>query len=160
LIETVIRNLQQDDGPIAAEIFFDAVRNGTNTYYSQREREAWSGPAPDPAHWTRLLTALGGYVAEVGREPVGFMTLSSTAVIDFAFVKSSAAGQGIGQRLYDHIEKTARTAQHQELQAQVSLAARPFFERNGWRVIKQERVERRGIPLTRFRMCKALDKRA
>ena len=35
-----------------------------------------------------------------------------------------------------------------------SITARPFFERRGWRVVKEQRVERRGVALTNFVMEK------
>ena len=36
----------------------------------------------------------------------------------------------------------------------VSITARPFFEKRGYRVVKEQQVERRGIRLTNFVMEK------
>ena len=33
-----------------------------------------------------------------------------------------------------------------------SITARPFFERRGWHVVKEQQVERRGVLLTNFVM--------
>lgn len=35
-----------------------------------------------------------------------------------------------------------------------SITARPFFEKRGYRVVKEQQVERRGIRLTNFVMKK------
>jgi hypothetical protein len=55
------------------------------------------------------------------------------------------------------LEAAAHAAGAVELGAGVSLSARRNFERAGFQVRAEERVQRNGVSLARFRMRKPLD---
>ena len=77
------------------------------------------------------------------------------------------AGDGYLDRLYVHRDHQGRgiaTALCDSLEAgcgvpcfttHASLTARPFFERRGYRVVRAQQVERRGVLLPNFVMEKA-----
>uniref|UniRef100_UPI003559443B GNAT family N-acetyltransferase n=1 Tax=Salipiger bermudensis TaxID=344736 RepID=UPI003559443B len=88
--------------------------------------------------------------------PLGLMTLVAPGHIDLAFVRPSAAGQGIGAELLAALTQIARASGARELTADVSKAARPFFERHGFYVLRQQSVIRRGVALINYAMQKPL----
>ena len=49
------------------------------------------------------------------------------------------------------LERAADTA---GLTTHASITARPFFEKRGWQVVKEQQVERRGVLLTNYIMKK------
>jgi putative acetyltransferase len=155
-----IRPICDTDGEIAASIFFDAVHAGTREYYTHEQREAWGGTAPDPAAWDDRLRGMDGFVAELDGSPVGFMTIDRGGYIDLAFVMPSVAGTGVGWQLYGAVERSAREFGATRLTTQASRKARPFFERQGWTVEREQTAVRRGVELTNFRMWKQLTSEA
>ncbi len=151
-----IRKLTPEDGAIAARIFFDAVHIGTADVYTRKERDAWAGTRPDPSRWAERIGGLEGYVAEDDGVPVGFMTIDASGFIDLAFVAPGAAGQGVGWHLYRRVEERARELGATRMTTEASKKARPFFERQGWSVDREQTVERNGVMLTNYRMSKRL----
>ncbi|UMA65084.1 GNAT family N-acetyltransferase [Roseivivax marinus] len=147
-----IRPLVPDDSAAVGRIFFLAVHEGTRTAYTAAERLAWAGETIDLASWETRVAQLGGWVAELNGEPVGVMTIDATGYIDLAFVLPSCTGRGIGARLLRACAARAADLGATTLSAHASLVARPFFEAQGWHVEAEEIVERRGVPLRRFRM--------
>ena len=53
-------------------------------------------------------------------------------------------GRGVASALCDALPAARIT--------HASITARPFFERRGWHVVKEQQVERRGVLLTNFVM--------
>lgn len=156
IVET--RHIRPEDYVDVGRIFFCAVHEGTNHVYSLAQRTAWGGLTIDLPRWKERLTTLSGFVAEVDGEPVGFITVDPTGYIELAFVLPSAAGKGVGSALLARAEHLAFIQGATVLTAAASLAARPFFEKHGWGVLKGEQVERGGVILKRYQMQKHLTK--
>ncbi|MCR8546591.1 GNAT family N-acetyltransferase [Salipiger sp. P9] len=151
-----LRPLLSKDAAVVAEIFLDAVLNGTARHYTEEQRRAWAGPRPDPDRWCDRIGASVGLMAERNGVPVGFMTLVAPDHIDLAFVRPSAAGEGIGARLLEALTAIARASGAKQLTSDVSKAARPFFERHGFEVLREQSAIRRGVALINYKMRKPL----
>jgi putative acetyltransferase len=151
-----LRPLTPADGALMGRIFFCAVHEGARSAYGPDQRRAWAGETIDLARWTARAETLTGFVAELGGETVGFMTIDASGYIDLAFVLPSAARQGVGTRLLQGAEDWARRHAAPRLTTAASLIARPFFEKNGWHVISAEDVVYGGVNLRRFQMAKDL----
>ncbi len=95
-------------------------------------------------------------VADEDGVVAGFLTYDLTGHIDMLFILPPFARQGIATRLYADAEVELRKAAVARVFAEVSLAARPFFERVGFRVDAEEFAECRGEKLRRFRMSKEI----
>ena len=151
----VIRPIRPDDGPAAAQVFFDAVCEGTQAHYTEAQRRAWAGQAPDPEGWRDRLYGVDGFAAEQEGRLVGFMTIAGW-YIDLAFVTPAALGRGVGWQLYRAVEARARKLGASVLTTDASRMAKPFFERQGWSVVVEQRVVKRGMVLTNYKMRKLL----
>ncbi|KAA8614033.1 GNAT family N-acetyltransferase [Salipiger aestuarii] len=151
-----LRPLLPDDADTVADIFRDAVLNGTTAHYSEAERIAWVGPKPDPERWRDRVGESVGLMAEVSGDAVGYMTLQAPGHIDLAFVRPAFAGHGIGAELLEALTRIARAGGARAMTSSVSRAARPFFERHGFKVIAEVSIVRRGVALANFDMRKDL----
>jgi len=151
-----IRPFRDDDAGAAAQIFFDSVRLGTQDYYDEAQRLAWAPRVPETAIWLGRLKPQTVFVAERQGRVVGFMTLAAEGYIDLAFVAPEAIGQGIGKALYDAILSEALRIGVPRLHTEASHLARPFFERQGWSVVKPQTVVRGSVSIPNFVMEKYL----
>jgi len=156
MAELVIRRARASDTVAIAQIFFDAVHEGTKEVYDEAQRRAWGGEAPDPERWAARLEGLDTVVAERDGKVVGFLSLAKGGLVDLAFVAPDAIGAGVAWRLYGEIERIAREQGVSELVTDASFKARPFFARQGFEVVREQRVTIRGAELTNFRMRKRL----
>ena len=66
--------------------------------------------------------------------------------------------QGIAIALTNIIENEAVLYGISELTTDVSITAKPFFEKKGYEVIRKQSVERKGQLLTNYKMRKELKK--
>ena len=158
MMSIITRPLTVEDGEAAAQIFFDAVHNGTTDVYSIEQREAWGESAPNPAGWQHKFKESVGFAADMGDKLVGFMTLDTDGYIDLAFVRPDLSGRGIGRSLYYLIEARAISDGTKRLTTEASKKAKPFFERMGWIVEEEQVVIKKGVSLTNFKMCKSLNR--
>jgi len=155
-LNAIIRPLAADDYRAVGRIFFCAVHEGTRSAYTYVQRLAWGGETIDLDRWKARVEASSGFIAEVDGEPVGVLTIDLTGYVELAYVLPTATKRGVGTALLGSAERWAQDKGATRLTTEASLIARPFFLKNGWLVMEEERVERKGVLLTRFKMQKDL----
>lgn len=153
----VVRRFREEDALATAALFHASVHGLANAHYSQAERDAWAPQIPETAVWMQRLQGQSVFVAERDGVIVGFMTLRPDGYLDLAFVSPDASRKGVASKLYEAIEAEAMALGLTRLHAQASHLARPFFERQGWTVLKEQSAERNGVALTNFAMERRLD---
>jgi len=153
-----IRRYLESDTPQLAELFFNSVRDGTAGHYSEEQRRAWAPSVPDTEKLRSRLVPIIVFVAEDTSGIVGFITLDDTGYIDLAFVRPDRICTGVGSVLYEQVEQAALSQDLPRLFTNASKLAKPFFEKHGWSVRKQQEVDHRGVMLTNYRMEKLLTK--
>jgi putative acetyltransferase len=134
--------------------FADSVRVLARRDYDEAQRSAWA--TVDLEDWRARLAAIAVLVAEDVEGIAGFIGYSSDGYVAQLYTASRAARKRVASALYAHVEAGWRAAGVARAYAEVSLTARPFFERQGFDVVEEEEVERRGAIFRRFRMEKAL----
>ena len=97
-------------------------------------------------------------VAEKDDEAVGFAELERDGHLVMFYLRKDAVGRGVGSRLYLAVEQVARKRRLGLIFTEASITARPFFERQGFRVVGEQTVARRGARLTNFAMEKSLQR--
>ena len=117
-----------------------AVRLGCASRYPPAVIATWCG-APPPASMPLLLRAGGGVVVEEEGQAVGYALLDAdSGEVDAVFVEPSWHGQGIGQVLLRAVEALARDNGLDKLFLSASLNAVPFYERAGFRALRERMV--------------------
>lgn len=151
-----IRRYSDADSVACFRVFFTAVHEGTVQHYTPEERRAWLPNDTPTQAWRERLAAQWGWLAERGGKVVGFMTLKPDGYLDLAFVLPDEMGKGTSVAIYDQLERYAQEVGLSELTTDASFLAKPFFQRRGWQVRKQQTVERDRCELTNFKMEKRL----
>jgi putative acetyltransferase len=95
-------------------------------------------------------------VAEKDDEAVGFAELERDGHLVMFYLRKDTVRRGVGSRLYLAVEQVARKRRLCRIFTEASITARPFFERQGFRVVGEQAVARRGARLTNFAMEKSL----
>ncbi len=151
------RSARPEDAGALAHVYFRAVREGAVDAYSPEQRAAWAPCEPEADKWRDRIAGLNTIVAESENGIVGFMSLNpDDGDLDLAFVLPEAKGTGVAKTLYAILENHARSRNMRRLHTQASHLARPFFERQGWTVHRENQVERQGVTLTNWIMDKSL----
>jgi putative acetyltransferase len=126
------------------------------SYYSPEQLAAWAPIPPDKDRWQERLADLHTIVVESDGLVAGFVSYTDTGYLDFLFTHPAFARRGVASRLYRRTESALRAAGVPAITTHASLAARPFFDRHGFQLDREECVECRGTFLRRFAMHKAL----
>lgn len=147
-----IRRYEPEDlGQITA-LFYDTVHAVNAADYAPEQLDAWADGAPDLDRWNGSLLAHHSLVAvEGGDLIVGFGDIDGTGYLDRLYVHKDRQGLGIATALCDRLE---RAVDAPVITTHASITARPFFEGRGYRVLREQRVERHGVQMTNYVMEK------
>lgn len=136
------------------ELFVETVRSICSADYNKEQITVWTASVENTQHWNDILTSQTVLVAQSDDEIVGFASLENMNYIDLFYVHKDYQKKGIARKLYIAIEEIAIQNKQTELQSDVSITAKPFFEKFGFIVKNQQKVVRHNIELTNFRMTK------
>ena len=126
--------------------------------YDEDQTAAWLKNFPQKDDWNERISLQEIVVAvdHEGGEPVGFMSLNTDGLIDFAFIHPSYQRLGHFRRLVEEIEARARILQVPSLESRASRNAVGPFLACGFEVISGELVQLDAVELERFHVRKSL----
>jgi putative acetyltransferase len=153
---TRIRNYEGGDVFQIVRLFYETVRSVNRADYSEEQVRTWAPGIPDPETWHARMADRRTLVAEGHGGVIGFAELEEDGHLDMFYLRKDAVGRGVGSLLYQAIEREAREQGIGLIFTEASVTARPFFEQRGFRVVREQTVERRGVNLTNFAMEKTL----
>lgn len=148
----MIRSYRDGDATDIGEVFFEAVHRLAAGAYSAEERHAWAPERRPPDFWVERCERKQPFVWEEQGRVRGFLELDPNGHIDCTYVHPSVANRGVGSALLEAAIERARELGLSRLWVEVSINARPFFEKHGFRVLRPNCVERAGVFLHNFVM--------
>ena len=146
----LLRPYRTQDCPLLADLFYQTVHTVNARDYPEPQLDAWADGQIDLAAWDRSLSEHHTLVAELDGQIAGFADMADDGYLDRLYVHRDHQGQGIATALCDALEQAVPGP----YTTHASLTARPFFEQRGYRVVREQQVERKGILLTNFVMQK------
>jgi len=152
-----IRTYQTNDARLIAELFHSAVHGIDPSIYSKAQQEAWAPTPPDYPSWQTRLSGTQPFVATLDDQVIGFVELEADGHIDCFYVHPNHQRKGVAQTLFDHLLADAKKRRMSRLYVEASKVAKPFLRKNGFVVMTENRVERRGQVLVNFSMELQLD---
>lgn len=152
-----IRPYRPADAAETLAVFLAAITETASADYAPDQIAAWADPdGRDLAQWDTSMMGRRSFVATFDGDVAGFSDVGHDGYIDMMFVAPPFGRCGVATRLLAHGELLAHGSGAQELSANVSVTARPFFERHGFSVQQEQEIIRQGVRLTNFRMRKSL----
>lgn len=146
----LIRKYKTEDCEQIVKLFFDTVHNINAKDYTKKQLDAWATGNVDLTQWNSSLQKHYSLVAIENNIIVGFGDIDKTGYLDRLFVHSDYQGQGIASAICEELEKNAKRI----VTTHASITAKPFFEKRGYKVVKEQQVERQGVFLKNFVMTK------
>lgn len=145
-----IREYQSSDCKELAELFYNTVHTVNAKDYTKEQLDVWATGQVDLKKWNQSLQEHFSVVAIDDGIIVGFGDIDKTGYLDHLFVHLGYQGKGIATAICNRLE----SAVQENIVTHASITARPFFEKRGYKVVKEQQVERQGIFLTNFVMIK------
>jgi putative acetyltransferase len=151
-----IRRYQDEDAEFISKIFYHTIHKINAKDYTKEQIDAWApwSSVQDYSGWKQKLQQIKPYVAMINDRVVGFAEFEPNGHIDCFYVHHEFQGCGVGSALMAAIDKESMNKSLSHVYAEVSITAKPFFERKGFNVVKQQSVTIRGVTLINYVMEK------
>lgn len=146
----ILREYRPADCPQLADLFYHTVHTVNTKDYTEEQVNAWATGQVDLEAWDRSFREHYTVVAEENGLLVGFGNIDQTGYLDRLYVHKDFQGRGIATTLCNRLEQAVAGS----IVTHASLTARPFFEKRGYTVLREQQVERHGVRLTNYVMEK------
>jgi GNAT superfamily N-acetyltransferase len=148
----VVREYKTADLNAVIALFGRSVREIASRDYTPAQISVWAPQAPDFSAWADRLSKGTVFVYEIDHEIVGFARAEGTGYLDLLYVHPEFQRQGIARALFKQVLAWASRQGIPRISSDVSITARPFFEHEGFHVVKPQVVERHGVSFHNFQM--------
>jgi putative acetyltransferase len=153
-MEKTVRLYKSGDCEDIVKLFYNTVHTVNLKDYSLEQINAWAPEKIDIDVWERSLSKNHTVVVESKDIIVGFGDMDKTGHFNRLYVHKDFQGQGIATIIISELEKYAQLSGIVVVTTEASVTARPFFEKRGYQIIKQQTIELKGQTLTNFVMKK------
>lgn len=137
-------------------LFVETITTVCTANYDEQQIKVWASSVDNKKRWHEVMTKQFVIVAQYGNKIAGFATLDNGNYLDFLYVHKDHQRQGVAQLLLDTIEAEAKRLNQNIIRSDISKTAKPFFERNGFKTLKEQTNIRQGIEIINYKMTKQL----
>ena len=131
-------------------MFFQTVHSVNAKDYTKEQLDVWATGTVDLKEWDKSFTEHYTVVAIDNNIIVGFGDIDKTGYLDRLYVHADYQGKGVATAICNRLEQAVQG----KITTHASITAKPFFEKRGYKVVKEQQVERQGIYLINFCMEK------
>ncbi len=146
----VVREYQPADCKEIIRLFYDTVHSVNAKDYTEEQLAVWATGKEESEEWNRSLLGHYSLVAVEDGIVIGFGDIDHSGYLDRLYVHKDYQRKGAASAICDKLEQAVKG----KIVTHASVTASPFFEKRGYQVIKEQRVERQGIVLNNYVMEK------
>jgi putative acetyltransferase len=150
--KAVISDLQE-----MQEMYIETIKWICKNDYSPLEIDAWISGLNNVERWKKVIHAQYVLLAIIQDKIVGYGTLKDGNYIDFLCVHKDFQRQGIADKVFNQLEGEAIKENSKTITADVSITAKPFFDKKGFTVKAKQKNIRLGVELINYKMEKSLE---
>lgn len=145
-----VRKYQPSDCKELTELFYNTVHTVNAKDYTEEQLDVWAPKKIDLDKWNKSLLEHYSIVAVENNIIIGFGDIDETGYLDHLFVHADYQRMKVATEICNQLEQ----AFPGDIITHSSITARPFFEKRGYKVLKEQKVEKEEILLTNFVMKK------
>jgi len=154
----LIRQAKLNDIVAIQKLFVDTIESVCRYDYSAEQIAVWTSSIENTKRWTDKLMKQYFLIAEIDNKIVGFASLEKNKYFDLMYVHKDYQRQGIADNLYSEISAKAIKHGTTLLTSDVSITARPFFEKKGFKIIAEQKNNIKGVEVINYKMTNELRK--
>ena len=146
-----LREYNDSDSYGIWQLFYDTVHHINAKDYSLEQLNAWASPDTDHIEWSKTRLGQGTIVACMNEKIVSFGKITPSGLFDLLYVHKDFINKGIGTLICDELEKRCQV---NEITTYTSITAKSFFEKRGYKMIRENEVIKNGVTLKNYVMIK------
>lgn len=135
-------------------LFVETIQTVCKKDYLPEQIKVWTSSIEHTNRWTDKLQKQYFLIAQIENKIVGYSSLQDKDYFDILYVHKDFQRQGIANLLYIKIENEAIKRGATILKSDVSINARPFFEKKGFKLQSEQKNIINGVEITNFKMTK------
>ena len=147
----IIRSYRPADCQSLARLFYDTVHSVCDGDNTPEQLSVWADGNIDLSKWNASFLEHRTLVAVVDGKIAGFGDMDERGYLDRLYVGKDFQRRGVASALCAALEGGSFAP---TFTTHASITAKPFFQKRGYRVLKEQQVERKGVLLTNFVMEK------
>ena len=151
-----IRKATISDLPEMQKLYVETIQSVCKNDYNPQQIEAWIYGVKNKERWIEVIEKQFVLLAIIKNQIVGFGTLKDGDYIDFFYIHKDFQRQGIADKILNELEIEARKHHSKIITSDISITAKPFFEKKGFAVKTEQKNIRLGVELINFKMEKEL----
>ena len=125
--------------------------------YTKEETADWASCMDGRARWEKLINEMHVVVAiDATGGIAGFAAINGEGYLHSMFVHKDCQRQGVATLLLGVMEGYARNKGVGVITSEVSITARPFFERHGYDVLAEQQAQANKLRMTNYKMAKTI----
>jgi putative acetyltransferase len=138
------------------ELYIETIKHVCKDDYTPSQINVWISGAKNTECWIDVINTQFVLLAIIQDKITGFGTLKNGDYIDFFYIHKDFQRQGIANRLLTELEFEAKKQHSKVISSDVSITAKPFFEKKRFIVKAEQRNIRLGVELINYKMEKQL----
>lgn len=152
-----IRRAKDDDLDAILTLYHNTVKVINSKHYTEEQIEAWLEDEKRADKFLKKIKEQLFYVCtdEIG-ELLGFSSITKTGYLDLLYASPGVQRQGVGSLLLEQMIIASKIYKFKQIDADVSITAIPFFQSQGFEVIKEQEKVRNNVILKNYKMIKIL----
>jgi putative acetyltransferase len=152
-----IRKAVKGDIDELKELYHDTITTINKRDYREEQIKAWASTKDRTEGFMRRISEHCFLIAENSDHKItGFASLEKTGYLDLLYVHKDFQGIGVAKLLLQKIIDTARELNIPKLETDASITAKPFFEKFGFRTVRQQTVSINNVQLINYKMEKVI----
>lgn len=156
--QITVRKFKIEDAQALANIFFNTIHLINSQHYTKEQVDVWAPESSlNAERWKIKFMRTNPYVAVVDHQVVGFAEFEPDGHIDCFYSHHDWIGKGVGSALMQSIFEEAHQKRINRIYAEVSITAKPFFERHGFTVICEQTIVKNEVKMINYKMEKLIN---
>ena len=150
------RNATISDLNEMQELYIETIQSVCKKDYNEAQREAWISGVKNTERWIAVIETQYVLLAVIENKIAGFATLKDGDYIDFFYIHKNFQRQGIADKLLTKLELEAQKQHSKMITSDISITAKPFFEKKGFVAKAEQKNIRLNVELINYKMEKQL----
>ncbi|WP_421716420.1 GNAT family N-acetyltransferase [Arcobacter arenosus] len=149
-----IEKYKSQDVEDLAQLFTNTIHNVNSKDYTKEQIESWAPTKIDYKKWKNRFEKTKPYIVKNNNKIVGFFEFENNGHIDCFYVHHNYQRKGVGNIMMSKIINIAKEKKLDEVFAEVSITAKPFFEKNLFVVERKNIAIRDNVDLVNYIMTR------
>lgn len=139
------------------ELFVATIKSVCQKEYNEQQIAVWTSGVNNTERWIEVIEKQFVLLALIENKIVGYGTLKDANYIDFFYIHKDFQRQGIADKLLTLLELEAKKRSSKTITSDISITAKPFFEKKGFVVKAKQKNIKSGVELINYKMEKNLE---